>query len=80
MTASPMSWMRHMRSTLSMSTSGSASRSSRASMASRQECSATDSCRPEEVQEWRVLHLSFSSLARKARNSLGSILTSPFPA
>ena len=62
-----------MRSTLSMSTPGSSFFSSRAITASRQEWAATVSCRPVEVQEWRVLHLSFSSLPRKAKNPLGSM-------
>ena len=47
--ASPMSWIRHMRITLSMSASGNSFVSSIAIREIRQLCSATLSRRPEEV-------------------------------
>ena len=62
--ASPRSWMRHMRMTLSMSAVGNSSVISMAIRATRQLCSATLSRRPEEVSQCRVRHFSCSATER----------------
>ena len=75
-TASPRSWIRHILITLFLSRSENCSPSSIAISARRQLCSATLSCRPDDVHEWRVLHFSFSVLSKKSRKLLYSMYLS----
>lgn len=74
--ASPQSWIRHMSTTRSMSSSGNSSFSRNAITARRQLCSATLSLLPEVVQLWRVLHFSFSNIPKNSINFSGSIAAS----
>ena len=73
-TASPRSWTAHISITFAMSVSGNSSFIRYAIRTSRQLCSATLSCRSDEVQEWRVLHFNFSACARKSSKVLSSIV------
>ena len=75
-TASPQSWIRHISTTRSISSSGNSSFSRNAITARRQLCSATLSLLPEVVQLWRVLHFNFSSIPKNSINLPGSIAAS----
>ena len=76
--ASPRSWMRHMRMTLSMSRSGNSSSISMAIRATRQLCSATLSRRPEEVSQCRVRHFNCSATDRISSSFFASMVCPPY--